>query len=259
MTADNSILGFWDNLPLVLFTYFAQVGLGVGLVGVFVRKDLESIRRQRWIYLVGFICLCIALFLTFFHFGEPSHALNVVYGLGTSWLTLETIMVSISLGFMLVTFIVHSAMWLKIVTAVLSFITIFVQGLTYAAPNFAPINNAFPFTFFLLSAIAMGSSLFYVRGSQVASLTGLISLLVTVPCVWSSGSEVMLATSYMWAGSVYYWSGLTLLSAALFLNAIKKNILLIDLLLIFIGLFLVRITFFASTPIVSTLIEHPVN
>lgn len=260
-----------SDWPLIIFTVMAQLGIGMSLFAsghfgkaantendVTAEKSPFSTildnKRLLW-FVIGAIT-GIAVFISLFHLGQPLMAYLAFSNLGVSWLSMEILVFGIFCILALFTWITGGNAIFALLTSIVGIAAVVVQGYTYAESALPAIDNAFPLVLFMLSTLVMGAAVFGQYRLLSGSLSALLAIVLTVPCVWTSGSPIMQLTAQMWSMSFSYWFGTLLLLIALLLANKQKNPLLLSLIVI-LAIFSIRITFFAETPYEWMLLGMP--
>lgn len=210
------------ELPLVIFTVFSQMAIGMALLSTLRQwnvVDGPSVRtRIEWVT-IGLL-LALAIAASFFHLGHPLGAVRMLTNLGSAWLSREIL--GIGLFGILVAAIFLAEWtgkvnrWLLILVAVVGLLTLFATSMAYAAPpSFDAINNALPFVFFGLTAVILGAAIssFFAGAAwqpllvSVLKTALIVSLVVNllVPCMWLSGGTILRQTGEAYLSSPLYW------------------------------------------------------
>lgn len=89
--------------------------------------------------------------------------------------------------------------------------------MVYSPPGFPALHNAFPFEFFLLTAVILGAGAGagawfapadrqpLVRGVLVAALCAALLMYLVAPTAWLSSGTVEQATGQAWFTSPFHW------------------------------------------------------
>ncbi|EGB16304.1 hypothetical protein DND132_3101 [Pseudodesulfovibrio mercurii] len=219
------------EIPLVLFTVFSQAAIGLTLMRV-VRTTADGDgaesgdARSEWRLIAGLMIL--GMFGSLFHLGHPLSAPTALKHLGTAWLSREVLFAGLFTGVTVLAVLLAGKAGRPVLAwlgTLLGLGVIVSAGMTYAPPALPALNNALPFSFFLTSAVILGSGFgSWFAGSERAPLmtrifttalvVGLVLNLVA-PCVWLSGGAVMRMTAQAWLGSGFYWAHVAVLIACL--------------------------------------------
>jgi DMSO reductase anchor subunit len=206
--------------PLILFTVFSQLSIGLVAVGAVRRlagPDADAGRaRIEWLVAVG--ALLAGLIASVFHLGHPAGMVRTLSHLGSAWLSREALIVGVFLVLLAAGLVLSRGggnRGLAVIAALVGVGAVFAMGMTYSPPSYPAIHNVLPFVFFAITATLLGSSVgvwFAPEGKKplvgrilaVGLVVGLVIYLV-VPCVWLSGGEVVRQTGLSWIASPLYW------------------------------------------------------
>jgi DMSO reductase anchor subunit len=255
-------MGF-EELPLVLFTLFTQMAIGLALVSAVQQWAVaggpaDSKLRFEWV--AALALLAVGVVASFFHLGHPLGAVRMVANLGSAWLSREILMIGI-FGVLVVVTLVGlykqaAAKWLITITAVVGLLALFAMAMTYAPPSMPAIDNYLPLVFFGLTALILGTGIasYFVPADKQQLLTiilaislavGLVVYLV-VPSVWLSGGKVTALTGQLHLASPLYWTHIVVgLALPLAVLAWQKRIPVWLPVVLLIGEFAGRINFFS--------------
>ena len=209
-------------LPLVLFTVFSEIAIGLVLISttrqwaVSDAPDIHS--RVEWVTIGGL--LAIAVVASIFHLGDPWGAVRALNNWQTAWLSREIL--GVILFGLLIAAIFFTELrrsvpgWLLKLCALIGLATLFATGMTYSAPpNIPAHNNGLPMLLFGLTALMLGTafgSYFaqprhqpLIYGALVTTLLVTLAINLTVPSVWSSGGAVLQQTAQNYLASPLYW------------------------------------------------------
>lgn len=255
----------YEELPLVVFTVFTQIAIGLVLVSavqqwVPVGGPTGSKLRFEWLAALGL--LGMGVIASFFHLGHPLGAVRMLANLGQAWLSREILTISIFGALTVVTlaglFRNAAAKWLITATAVAGLLVLFAMAMTYAPPSLPAIDNYLPLAFFGLTALILGPAIssYFVPADKQQLLTiflasslfaGLVVYLI-VPSVWLSGGTVMAMTGELYLASPLYWTHIIVgLALPLAVLAWQRRIPAWLPVLLLIGQFAGRIIFFSLT------------
>lgn len=205
------------ELSLVAFTVLSQFAIGIALLyalrGAVAGRAPEAGAQRQWI--VATALLAAGVLLSLLHLGHPLKAPLALSNLGTSWLSREVLLASLLVALMAAT---AWRVWqwpLVIATAVVGLATLFVQGMVYSPPGLPALHNAFPFAFFLLTAVILGAgaSAWFapadrqplVRGVLIAALCAALLIYFVAPIAWLTSGSVEQSTGRAWFASPFYW------------------------------------------------------
>lgn len=211
------------SLPLVLFTVFSQIAIGLVLLSAtrqWAVSDAPDLRvRIEWVTIAGL--LAVAVVASLFHLGDPWGAARALNNLQTAWLSREIL--GVILFGLLVAAIFFTELWRSVpgwllkLCALLGLVTLFATGMTYSTPpNLPAMNNGLPTLLFALTAVILGTAFgsYFAQPRQQPRLFGILStaLLIalainlTAPSIWSSGGAVLQQTAQNYLASPLYWS-----------------------------------------------------
>jgi DMSO reductase anchor subunit len=210
------------TLPLVLFTVFSQIAIGLALISAtrqWAVSDAPDLRvRVEWVTIGGLLALAIGASLL--HLGDPWGAVRALNNLQSAWLSREilgVILFGLLIAAIFFTELRRSAPgWLLKLCALIGLATLFATGMTYSIPpNLPAINNGLPLLLFALTALILGTAFgsYFAQPRQQPRLFGalvtalLIALAVNLvaPSIWSSGGAVMQQTAQNYLTSPIYW------------------------------------------------------
>ncbi len=247
-----------SDFPLIIFTVFMQGAIGLSFFAAIasLRNREEAALPRLWACVTVFAALGLGASLL--HLEKVMVAHTALNNLGVSWLSNEILVVSIFFGCAAVTMILsfmksRGQGCLGSIAALAGLASIVVQGLAYAPEAMPAINNSFPMAMFLVTSLVMGAGLsgLMIADGRDCLLSSfrtatwvLLALLLVVPCVWASGSEVMRLTAAAWGASLLFWGAcICLLLAAV----LAKRAAAFSVLLAIVGIFLSRVVFFVNT------------
>ncbi|WP_319581892.1 DmsC/YnfH family molybdoenzyme membrane anchor subunit [uncultured Pseudodesulfovibrio sp.] len=217
------------ELPLVLFTTFSQAAIGLTVMRV-VRTTADGTAdndaRREWGLIAGL--MIFAMLGSLFHLGHPLAAPTALKHLGTAWLSREVLFAGLFTAVTVLAVLmagVTGRPLLAWIGTLLGLGVIVSAGMTYAPPALPALNNALPFTFFLISAVILGAGFgsWFADGGRAALMARIFTTALVVglvlnlaaPCVWLSGSTVMRMTGEAWLGSGFYWAHVLILAGCL--------------------------------------------
>lgn len=218
-----------SELPLILFTLLSQMAVGsfvvLGVVQVVARRKHDAATVDRLtdsaLYAIGPVMVA-ALAVSMIHLGNPMNALNVLRGLGSSWLSMEILLGCTFTGLGAAFAVCQWRHWfspllrqvLAGVTALVGLAFVWATAHVYLIPTVPAWDSwttpvAFYATTFLLGCLAVGAAFVTVhavrrsrgtaadpalaglirsslRGIGVASIALLAVELVVLP-VWTLG------------------------------------------------------------------------
>lgn len=211
------------SLPLVLFTVFSQIAIGLVLISTtrqWAVIDAPSPRvRVEWVTIGGLLVVAVAASL--FHLGDPWGAARALNHLQTAWLSREI------LGVMLFGLLIAAIFltelrrkvpgWLLKLCAIMGLATLFTMGMTYSTPpNMPALNNGLPLLLFALTAVILGTAFgsYFAQprhqpllfGALVTALLVALAINLTAPSIWSAGGAVLQQTAQNYLASPLYWS-----------------------------------------------------
>ena len=134
-----------------------------------------------------------------------------------------------------------------------------VQGMTYAAPAMVAIANGLTMLLFFITVWVMGCAaipLLNLTPAVTALRQGILvcmAVLIAAPIIWLSGGTIMQMTAHAWLTSPLYLASLVCLAVAFVLSRNGERRAKTLFVLLFIGVFLSRLTFFGDT--VSTIVN----
>lgn len=205
------------ELSLVAFTVLSQFAIGIALLytlrAAVAGRAPEAGAQRQWI--VGAALLAVGVLLSLLHLGHPMQAPMALSNIGTSWLSREVLLASLLVALMAATAWRVRQWPLVLVTAAVALATLFAQGMVYSPPGIPALHNAFPFAFFLLTAVILGAGAGawfapadrqpLMRGVLVAALCAALLMYVVAPYAWLTSGTVEQATGRAWLASPFYW------------------------------------------------------
>jgi len=213
----------FSDFPLVLFTIFTQMAIGLVLVSAVQQWAVDggpSVSKMRSEWTVVLLLLAVGVLASFFHLGHPLGAVRMLANLGTAWLSREILIVAVFGVLVVVTLygLVKNRVnkWLVAGTAVIGLLALIANAFTYAPPSMPAIDNLLPLVFFGLTALILGTAVasYFVPADKQKWLTILLAaslgmaliVYLVVPSIWMSGGEVMRLTAKGYLASPLYWT-----------------------------------------------------
>lgn len=251
------------EFPLVFFTALTQAAVGLSLVLAWreTRTECTGIFSAKREWAAVFILASLGLLASLFHLGDPKRAMTALFNLSESWLSREGLVFGL-FAFLAFVNLLKKNKALVFLTAVFGIAGIVIQGMTYAPVSMPVISNAVPLCIFAMSAVCLGVSLSQMREEDGISKIRTFALAITVillaalPFVWKGGDVLSRQTAELWLSSMPFWGGIACLVLALVMSLFGKRCLLMGL-LVFAGVVLCRMTFFADTLHTATRIGMP--
>lgn len=244
------------EISLVLFTTLTQTAVGLSLFTAWKRQTAgEAVMPVRNKWLLVWLLTSAGLVISLFHLGKPLMAYTALKNFSMSSLSREGLVFpTFALLAFLCLILKSPPRGLGAATAAIGILGVVVQGMTYAAPGFPAINNAWPLVWFAMAAFVCGAALFMALGSEGAAdrllIAGCLLFLLSltgIPFLWTgSDNRIIQDSAALWFSSPFYWAALVCIAAAAF-SAIRKLDAKITLLLCVAGVLLSRMVFFAST------------
>ncbi|MDF1510848.1 MULTISPECIES: DmsC/YnfH family molybdoenzyme membrane anchor subunit [Bacillaceae] len=152
---------------LLLFTVCLQIAIGGMLtLAIFYKKmnqwgEETAFKAMRIPLIVIAALSLVGLIASFAHLGTPSHALNSIRNLGSSWMSREILVTGLFIGAACVTaglaFVqkkVHH--WLLILSALIGLVDIYCMAMIYANSLVSGWNSVHTFTSFYGTAFVLG-------------------------------------------------------------------------------------------------------
>lgn len=254
-------MGF-EELPLVFFTIFTQLAIGLVLVSALQQWAVEggpNIQKMRTKWIVVLALLALGVITSSFHLGHPLGAVRMLTNLGTAWLSREILMVGVFGVLVVVTLygLIKNRVnkWLVGGTAVMGILALIANAFTYAPPSLPAIDNLLPLVFFGLTTMILGTAVatYFVPSDKQQWLTILLAISLSialvvylaVPSIWLSGGKVMQMTAEGFLASPLHWVHIIVgLLLPLGILAWQKRIPTWLPVLLLIGEFAGRIIFF---------------
>lgn len=205
------------ELPLVAFTVLSQFAIGIAFLSA-LRATPDGATpqlsgRRPWLLATGM--LAVGIVLSLLHLGHPLEAPRALTNLASSWLAREVLLACLLVVMMALMASRLGRPGLVWATAAVGLITLLVQGLVYSPPGLPALHNAYPFAFFLLTAVTLGAGAgawfappdkhSLVRGVLLGALCCSLLLYVTVPLAWLNSGTVERLTAQAWLASPFYW------------------------------------------------------
>lgn len=261
-----------ENLSLVFFTILIQCAVGMSIAGACFGRRAHLAEKAE-LSLASFwritaLVATLALIASVFHLAKPVAAVTALSNVGVAWLSNEILTVGAFFALTIIMAIgVYKCGYAKMrivafITAIIGLLSLLVQGLTYAPEAMPAISNGFPFMLFLVTSLILGAGLYTLVFDDTCDCSMystciwiMLVLLLVVPCVWTSGSEIMYATAKAWGASCFYWVALGFLLLALILKGCSQ--MLLSFICVLVALFASRIVFFDCTLHTSTLLGLP--
>jgi DMSO reductase anchor subunit len=250
------------ELPLVIFTLLSQMSVGMAIV-VTWRTLRGEVKGSRINWLVIGLILAVASVGAVLHLAHPDRAYDALRNLKHAWLSREILgatLYGVAVG---ITFLAKGHKVPALVASLFGIAMVTVQGITYAAPAMVAIANGITILLFCLTVWVMGCAavpLLKLSSPRAALRQGIlvcIAVLLAAPLMWLSGGTIMQMTARGWLTSPLFLVGLVCLVAAFAITWKGDCYNRVVFAILFIGLFLTRMTFFGDT--VSTIVNigHP--
>ncbi|MCL3860738.1 DmsC/YnfH family molybdoenzyme membrane anchor subunit [Actinotalea sp. K2] len=204
-----------DELPLVIFTIFAQMSVGafvvLGVVHLLARRRASTATVDRLsdpaLYAIGPV-MVLGLAASILHLGNPLNAINVLNQLGSSWLSREILFGCAFAGLGAAFAVVQWRGWftpvlrqvLAGVTALVGLGLVWSMAMVYMLPTVPAWNSpATPVIFFtttfLLGALAVGSAfvwLLMVQRRRGVAVDDEVTDLVRTSLRWIAVTSIVL-------------------------------------------------------------------
>ncbi|NLL18133.1 MAG: dimethyl sulfoxide reductase anchor subunit [Clostridia bacterium] len=266
-------MGEW---PLILFTVLSQ--LVVGAVGtLWLLETLgKPLKGQAVKPLVGSLVIILGggLLISLFHLGHPLLAFRAITNLGSSWLSREVLLFSITLVLLVLYYMKISdaepngRKAMGGLASLVALLALIASALVYTLPARSAWGNLYPTFFFIMTAAILGPlyvGLFLSRQEELpfntaplAGTAALISgigfilylslLLKGTPESYQTALNLMGSASF-WARAVLNWllpAGI-LLAASLKKTKVNQSTLAALFLMVLIGEVLGRELFYSAT------------
>ena len=146
-----------------------------------------------------------------------------------------------------------------VLASVLGIALVAVQGMTYAAPAMVAIANGLTMLLFFITVWVMGCAaipLLNLAPAVAALRQGIfvcMAVMIAAPIIWLSGGTIMQMTAHAWLTSPLYLASLVCLAVAFVLSRQGERRAKAIFVLLFVGIFLSRLTFFGDT--ISTIVN----
>lgn len=179
------------ELPLVLFTVFAQTSVGIALfaiIGLLLNKLSLAIYKKA--LFLSIFALSIGGIASLFHLGQPLRAANVLMGIGRSPMSNEvfaTILFGMALSSTLLMLLLKKSQtvvkFLGVLTGIMGMIFITVIPTIYQIDTIPQWNNVYTPLQMILTALTVGSVIMYALSkdklfSYLSVITLAISLVI---------------------------------------------------------------------------------
>ena len=158
-----------------------------------------------------------------------------------------------------VTFLAKGHKAPAVLASVLGIALVAVQGMTYAAPAMVAIANGLTMLLFFITVWVMGCAaipLLNLAPAVAALRQGIVvcmAVMIAAPIIWLSGGTIMQMTAHAWLTSPLYLASLLCLAVAFVLSRQGERRAKAIFVLLFVGIFLSRLTFFGDT--ISTIVN----
>ena len=209
------------ELPLVIFTVLSQMSVGITLI-LTLRTLQGKLESKRLYWLVSGLVLAVASVAAILHLAKGHKAPAVL-------------------------------------ASVLGIALVAVQGMTYAAPAMVAIANGLTMLLFFITVWVMGCAaipLLNLAPAVAALRQGIVvcmAVMIAAPIIWLSGGTIMQMTAHAWLTSPLYLASLVCLAVAFVLSRQGERRAKAIFVLLFVGIFLSRLTFFGDT--ISTIVN----
>ena len=237
------------EFPLVIFTVLSQMSVGITLI-LTLRTLQGKLESKRLYWLVSGLVLAAASVAAVLHLAHPDRAYNALINLQHAWLSREILgatLYGVAVG---VTVLAKGHKAPAVLASVLGIALVAVQGMTYAAPAMVAIA---------ITVGVMGCAaipLLNLTPAVAALRQGIVvcmAVMIAAPIIWLSGGTIMQMTAHAWLTSPLYLASLVCLAVAFVLSRQGERRAKALFVLLFVGVFLGRLTFFGDT--VSTIVN----
>ena len=235
------------ELPLVIFTVLSQMSVGITLI-LTLRTLQGKLESKRLYWLVSGLVLAVASVAAILHLAHPDRAYDALINLQHAWLSREILGATL-----------YGAAVGAVLASVLGIALVAVQGMTYAAPAMVAIANGLTMLLFFITVWVMGCAaipLLNLAPAVAALRQGIVvcmAVMIAAPIIWLSGGTIMQMTAHAWLTSPLYLASLLCLAVAFVLSRQGERRAKAIFVLLFVGIFLSRLTFFGDT--ISTIVN----
>ena len=246
------------ELPLVIFTVLSQMSVGITLI-LTLRTLQGKLESKRLYWLVTGLVLAAASVAAILHLAHPDRAYNALINLQHAWLSREILGATLYGAAVGVTFLAKGHKVPAVLASVLGIALVAVQGMTYAAPAMVAIANGLTMLLFFITVWVMGRAaipLLNLAPAVAALRQGIVvcmAVMIAAPIIWLSGGTIMQMTAHARLTSPLYLASLVCLALAFVLSRQGERRAKALFILLFVGVFLSRLTFFGDT--VSTIVN----
>jgi anaerobic dimethyl sulfoxide reductase subunit C (anchor subunit) len=156
--------------PLLIFTVCLQAAIGgMFILAIFYKKistlgegKLFQVTKSSLIAIVGLSI--VGLVASFTHLGTPTHAVNMISNLGTSWQSREILMTGLFIAAAVITLVLAFVQKkvnfvLVVISALIGLVDIYCMGAIYAATLVSGWDSIQTYTSFYGTGLVLGSVL----------------------------------------------------------------------------------------------------
>ena len=246
------------EFPLVIFTVLSQMSVGITFI-LTLRTLQGKLESKRLYWLVSGLVLAAASVAAVLHLAHPDRAYDALINLQHAWLSREILGATLYGAAVGVTFLAKGHRAPAVLASVLGIALVAVQGMTYAAPAMVAIANGLTMLLFFITVWVMGCAaipLLNLAPAVAALRQGIVvcmAVMIAAPIIWLSGGTIMQMTAHAWLTSPLYLASLVCLAVAFVLSRQGERRAKALFVLLFVGVFLSRLTFFGDT--VSTIVN----
>lgn len=245
------------ELPLVIFTVLSQMSVGITLI-LTLRTLQGKLESKRLYWLVSGLVLAVASVAAILHLAHPDRAYDALINLQHAWLSREILGATLYGAAVGVTFLAKGHKAPAVLASVLGIALVAVQGMTYAAPAMVAIANGLTMLLFFITVWVMGCA-----AIPLLNLAPAVAALRGDCCVYGGHDR---RAHYLakrrhyhaddgacWLTSPLYLASLVCLAVAFVLSRQGERRAKAIFVLLFVGIFLSRLTFFGDT--ISTIVN----
>ncbi|MEG7481463.1 DmsC/YnfH family molybdoenzyme membrane anchor subunit [Citrobacter freundii] len=246
------------ELPLVIFTVLSQMSVGITLI-LTLRTLQGKLESKRLYWLVSGLVLAVASVAAILHLAHPDRAYDALINLQHAWLSREILGATLYGAAVGVTFLAKGHKAPAVLASVLGISRLAVQGMTYAAPAIVATANCLTMPLFCITArgrVWESIPLLNLAPAVAALRQGIVvcmAVMIAAPIIWLSGGTIMQMTAHAWLTSPLYLASLLCLAVAFVLSRQGERRAKAIFVLLFVGIFLSRLTFFGDT--ISTIVN----
>lgn len=176
------------ELPLVFFTVLSQSAAGLIILGLlaFYFKELDQTKLNT-LNVIGLLMFGVGFLIGMLHLGHPFRAINIIYGIGRSPMSNESMLSGAFGGLLLLTIVLNFkskqplAKVCNIVTVLVAFVFAWSTTNVYQFETVPTWGNSFtPFQMWMTVLMGGGSVALFIGAKKIGAIALLIGVLLSL-------------------------------------------------------------------------------